>query len=120
MSKQLVYRLDSTSTRSGPDTWSASWRVMRNTQVCAPVQIEQAREPGGAHLPVIPQQVACRGSAGMTAISYGRAGATVRAADAAECQVRLMPSLVTILRICFGIGVAEAVAELRGSRQRVA
>jgi hypothetical protein len=41
----------------------------------------------------------------MTAISYGRAGATVRAADAAECRVRLMPSLVTILCICSGIGV---------------
>ena len=45
-------------------------------------------------------------AAGMTATSYGRAGATVRYADAAKCRVRLMPVLVTIRCICSGIRVA--------------
>jgi hypothetical protein len=54
----------------------------------------------------------------MTAISYGRAGATVRYADAAECRVRLTPSLVTILRICSGSRVARGGArdEIRSFR----
>jgi len=47
-------------------------------------------------------------AAGMTATSYGRAGATVRYADAAECRVRLMPVLVTIRCICSGIRVDGA------------
>src|SRR5271166_6900323 len=64
-----------------------------------------AGEPCGAHLPIIPQQVACRVAAGMTATGYGRAGATVRYADAAECRVRLMLVLVTIRCICSGIRV---------------
>jgi hypothetical protein len=44
-------------------------------------------------------------AAGMTATGYGRAGATVRYADAAECRVRLMLVLVTIRCICSGIRV---------------